>query len=109
MFETIRQMGKRAHLERFIQRAARPACGKVGSSPRKKTLAYAIPRLIAPIEKGKCPEWHEQCAPERANHFALLNPINHVAMRASLHKYKVESFVIAADVDATPPHTGRGG
>ncbi|PYS94298.1 MAG: hypothetical protein DMF64_01530 [Acidobacteria bacterium] len=41
--------------------------------------------------------------------FALLNPINHAATRAGLHKYKVEPYVAAADVYAVWPHTGRGG
>jgi cyclic beta-1,2-glucan synthetase len=41
--------------------------------------------------------------------FALLNPVNHAATRAGLHKYKVEPYVAAADVYAVWPHTGRGG
>ena len=41
--------------------------------------------------------------------FSLLNPINHARTRASLHRYKVEPYVIAADVYAMPPHVGRGG
>ncbi len=41
--------------------------------------------------------------------FSLLNPINHARTRAEVHRYKVEPYVIAADVYARPPHTGRGG
>ena len=41
--------------------------------------------------------------------FALLNPINHASTRAGLHRYKVEPYVVAADVYAVWPHTGRGG
>ncbi|MEK6303548.1 MAG: glucoamylase family protein [Acidobacteriota bacterium] len=41
--------------------------------------------------------------------FTLLNPINHASTRAGLHKYKVEPYVVAADVYAVWPHTGRGG
>jgi cyclic beta-1,2-glucan synthetase len=41
--------------------------------------------------------------------FGLLNPINHSATRAGLHKYKVEPYVSVGDVYAVPPHTGRGG
>jgi cyclic beta-1,2-glucan synthetase len=41
--------------------------------------------------------------------FSLLNPINHAATRAGLHKYKVEPYVAAADIYAVWPHTGRGG
>jgi cyclic beta-1,2-glucan synthetase len=41
--------------------------------------------------------------------FSLLNPINHTRTRADVHRYKVEPYVVAADVYATPPHVGRGG
>jgi cyclic beta-1,2-glucan synthetase len=41
--------------------------------------------------------------------FSLLNPINHARNRPDIHRYKVEPYVIAADVYATPPHVGRGG
>ena len=41
--------------------------------------------------------------------FALLNPINHARTRAAVHRYKVEPYVIAADVYAAPGHVGRGG
>ena len=32
--------------------------------------------------------------------FALLNPINHARTRADVHRYKVEPYVVAADVYA---------
>ena len=41
--------------------------------------------------------------------FALLNPINHARTPAGAERYKVEPYVIAADVYAEPPHVGRGG
>jgi len=41
--------------------------------------------------------------------FSLLNPINHAGTRASVHRYKVEPYVVAADVYSEPPHVGRGG
>ena len=41
--------------------------------------------------------------------FSLLNPINHARTRSDVHRYKVEPYVIAADVYSTPPHVGRGG
>ena len=41
--------------------------------------------------------------------FGLLNPINHTSTRAGVHRYKVEPYVVAADVYAEPPHVGRGG
>jgi cyclic beta-1,2-glucan synthetase len=40
---------------------------------------------------------------------SLLNPINHARTRADVHRYKVEPYVVAADVYAMPPHVGRGG
>lgn len=44
-----------------------------------------------------------------ANLFSLLNPINHTSTRADTHRYKVEPYVIAADVYSVAPHVGRGG
>jgi len=41
--------------------------------------------------------------------FALLNPINHARTRAGVSRYKVEPYVVAADIYAEPPHVGRGG
>jgi len=41
--------------------------------------------------------------------FSLLNPINHASSRAGVYRYKVEPYVIAADIYAEPPHVGRGG
>jgi cyclic beta-1,2-glucan synthetase len=41
--------------------------------------------------------------------FSLLNPVNHALTRAGLHKYRVEPYVVAGDIYALPPHTGRGG
>jgi cyclic beta-1,2-glucan synthetase len=41
--------------------------------------------------------------------FAMLNPINHARTRSDVHRYKVEPYVVAADISATPPHAGRGG
>ena len=41
--------------------------------------------------------------------FAMLNPINHASTAAGVHRYKVEPYVIAADVYTEAPHIGRGG
>src|SRR3981189_142214 len=41
--------------------------------------------------------------------FSLLNPINHASTRAGIHRYKVEPYVVCADVYSAPPHVGRGG
>jgi cyclic beta-1,2-glucan synthetase len=41
--------------------------------------------------------------------FGLINPINHTATRAGVLRYKVEPYVVAADVYSMPPHVGRGG
>ena len=41
--------------------------------------------------------------------FAMINPINHALTREAVARYKVEPYVIAADVYSTPPHEGRGG
>jgi cyclic beta-1,2-glucan synthetase len=41
--------------------------------------------------------------------FRLLNPISHADAPEKVTRYKVEPYVIAADVYGVPPHTGRGG
>ena len=41
--------------------------------------------------------------------FALLNPIHHGDTPARVATYKVEPYVLAADVYAVAPHQGRGG
>jgi len=41
--------------------------------------------------------------------FALLNPINHALTAEAAIRYKVEPYVVAADVYSTAPHEGRGG
>jgi cellobiose phosphorylase len=39
----------------------------------------------------------------------MINPVNHAGSRAEAAIYKVEPYVVAADVYAVSPHTGRGG
>jgi len=41
--------------------------------------------------------------------FSLLNPINHARTPGAVERYKVEPYVVAADVYSVPPHAGRGG
>ena len=40
---------------------------------------------------------------------SLLNPINRALDPKAVERYKVEPFVLAADVYSQPPHAGRGG
>ncbi|HEY5755305.1 MAG TPA: glucoamylase family protein [Steroidobacter sp.] len=46
---------------------------------------------------------------EAAALFALLNPINRTNTRTAVRRYKVEPYVVAADVYSVAPHVGRGG
>ena len=41
--------------------------------------------------------------------FGLLNPVNHARTDRECHIYKVEPYVMAADVYSNPAHMGRGG
>jgi cellobiose phosphorylase len=41
--------------------------------------------------------------------FSLLNPVHHGGSPEQIATYKVEPYVVAADVYAVAPHTGRGG
>jgi cellobiose phosphorylase len=41
--------------------------------------------------------------------FAMLNPINRGSRPEEIERYKVEPYVMSADIYAAAPHTGRGG
>lgn len=41
--------------------------------------------------------------------FSMINPLNHGSTSEQVATYKAEPYVVAADVYAVPPHTGRGG
>ncbi|MBF0217134.1 MAG: cyclic beta 1-2 glucan synthetase [Candidatus Omnitrophica bacterium] len=41
--------------------------------------------------------------------FNLINPVKHGSSASKIAVYKVEPYVVAADVYAVPPHAGRGG
>lgn len=40
---------------------------------------------------------------------SLINPINHADSPTRVHRYKVEPYVVSADIYSRPPHVGRGG
>ncbi len=40
---------------------------------------------------------------------SIINPVNHAKSGEEIAKYKAEPYVVAADVYALTPHTGRGG
>jgi cellobiose phosphorylase len=41
--------------------------------------------------------------------FSMLNPVHHGGTASQIAVYKVEPYVVAADVYAVAPHEGRGG
>ena len=41
--------------------------------------------------------------------FAMLNPVNHGSTPSEIARYKVEPYVMCADIYGATPHTGRGG
>ncbi|MHB1053232.1 MAG: GH36-type glycosyl hydrolase domain-containing protein [Thiobacillus sp.] len=41
--------------------------------------------------------------------FGMLNPIHHGSQPSEIERYKVEPYVMCADIYAVSPHTGRGG
>ncbi|MBF0859909.1 glycosyl transferase [Gluconobacter sp. LMG 31484] len=41
--------------------------------------------------------------------FATINPVHHARDGAAAEKYRLEPYVVAADVYSAPPHVGRGG
>jgi cyclic beta-1,2-glucan synthetase len=46
---------------------------------------------------------------QAASLFSLINPINSSSTRAGIHRYRVEPYVVAADIYSVAPHVGRGG
>jgi cyclic beta-1,2-glucan synthetase len=44
-----------------------------------------------------------------ASLFSLVNPVNHARTPMEAERYKVEPYVVAADVYSVAPHIGRGG
>ena len=49
--------------------------------------------------------WRARAAPA----LKMLSPLSHCQSQADIERYKVEPYVIAADVYGAPPHVGRGG
>ena len=39
----------------------------------------------------------------------MINPVSRAASRADMYRYKVEPYVVAADIYSRAPHAGRGG
>ena len=39
----------------------------------------------------------------------MINPVNHSNSAQKIETYKVEPYVMAADIHSLPPHAGRGG
>ncbi|RPH48123.1 MAG: carbohydrate-binding protein, partial [Planctomycetota bacterium] len=46
---------------------------------------------------------------EAVEYFHMINPVNRTRTRAEVDQYKVEPYVVAADIYAHPLHYGRGG
>jgi cellobiose phosphorylase len=61
----------------------------------------ALWHILAHVEEGDC-EWALRL-------FDLINPINQARTPEEVARYKVEPYVIAADVYSHPMHLGRGG
>jgi cyclic beta-1,2-glucan synthetase len=61
----------------------------------------AIWTVMAFAEAGDCPRAWEL--------FQLINPVRHGNSEAAIGVYKVEPYVVAADVYLNPQHAGRGG
>ncbi len=44
-----------------------------------------------------------------AEMLSLMNPIHHADDRTGMYRYRVEPYVVCADIYSVPPHAGRGG
>ncbi|RYZ64510.1 MAG: hypothetical protein EOP05_21935, partial [Proteobacteria bacterium] len=61
----------------------------------------AVWTVIAEAMQGKGTRAHDL--------FKILNPVNHAWTPEKMQTYKVEPYVLAADVYSVAPYTGRGG
>ncbi|MDX3773583.1 glucoamylase family protein [Chromatiaceae bacterium AAb-1] len=57
--------------------------------------------IIAFARLGQADKAHEL--------FSMLNPLNHALTPAAVNRYKIEPYVVAADIYSVAPHNGRGG
>ncbi|MCC5867773.1 MAG: cyclic beta 1-2 glucan synthetase [Gammaproteobacteria bacterium] len=48
-------------------------------------------------------------APRAWELFAMMNPVNHGSTAEAIARYRVEPYVMCADIYGVSPHTGRGG
>jgi cyclic beta-1,2-glucan synthetase len=54
--------------------------------------------------------WAMQGDGDRAGEIlSMLNPVNHAGDPTGVQRYRVEPYVVCADIYAMPPHVGRGG
>ena len=74
-----------------------PACGKTAASTPMPRI-WAVMAFAALGDAARAWEL-----------FTMINPVSHADQPKAVDTYKVEPYVVAADVYAAPPHTGRGG
>ena len=80
-----------------ISRAIRPGCARTaGSIATRRCGRSSRSRSSGDGDKA-------------AALFSLLNPVNHARTPMEVDRYKVEPYVVAADVYSVAPHVGRGG
>jgi cyclic beta-1,2-glucan synthetase len=84
-----------------LERSAPDAKCRGSRSPAEGVSATAAWSILAVAALGD--------GGTAAELFSLINPINHASARAGVYRYKVEPYVMAADVYTEPPHVGRGG
>jgi cyclic beta-1,2-glucan synthetase len=70
---------------------------------RERRPIHARGRVVGPRLRTKL------AGAKAAELFSLLNPINHTSTRTDVRRYRVEPYVVAADVYSVAPHSGRGG
>ena len=101
--------------ERQADPALRPAVrqGRPRSPATSRATCRASARTAASTRTpppGSC--WRRRCratATGPLELWNLINPVHHAATPAEVEHYKVEPYVVCADVYGAPPHTGRGG
>ena len=97
--------------DRAARSPVRPAWPRTPATSRATSPASA--RTAGSTRTPRCGSCSRTCmrgdGDEAAALLDLINPINHSLTREAAEHYVVEPYVVAADVYAAAPHTGRGG
>jgi len=89
------------HRPSIRRRSSRAISRLSAGNPRERRSSTPT---LPPGRSSPSQAWVRATAPNNSSRW--LNPINHARTRAQVHRYKVEPYVVAADIYSVPPHAG---